>query len=462
MASQVHELVSRRMLLPLVRLRRGVRPSRRATLRAYRAGMRFRRESLSWDHERRQAWVLDRLRTVVRRAAQETVYYREVFDDAGFDPEADFDFEDFAGLPTLEREHLANRGESLVSSACPPGELTPQATGGSTGEPTEVLQGPEERGWGESGIDFPLIRIGVPPGSSTGLLWGHHLDPDARPTIRDRLRDFEANVRWFDCFRLSPDVLETYHRAFERWRPACIIAYASALATLAEHVLERGHRPEYPTRCFVTGAEKLLPGQRAQIETAFGRPVHERYGSREVGPIAFQLCPRETLDYDVDWANVLVEPESERQSAAILVTKLHADGMPILRYRIGDLGRFSSGSAPGHPTFLLPEVMGREIDRIWLPDGQWVHPVEIPHLMKDHPVREFLFRQRADYSVEIQVVPRQGFGEKSRQGILTTVTDNLPGIPVELVVVDAVTRTASKKLRPITSDVVRDPPPSGT
>lgn len=456
MASRAHELVSRRMLLPLVRLRRGVRPSRRATLRAYRAGMRFRRDSSSWGHERRQAWVLDRLRMVVRRAARETVYYREVFDQAGFDPETDFDFDDFAGLPTLEREHLSSRGESLVSSVCSPGELTKQATGGSTGEPTVVLQGPEERGWAESGIDFPLIWIGVPPGASTGLLWGHHLDPDARPTIGERLREFEANVRWFDCFRLSPDVLETYHRALDRWRPACIIAYASALATLAEHVLERGHRPEYPTRCFVTGAEKLLPGQRAQIEAAFGKPVHERYGSREVGPIAFQLRPRETLEFDVDWANVLVEPESEGQSAAILVTKLHADGMPILRYRIGDLGRFASGSAPGHPTFVLPEVMGREIDRIWLPSGQWVHPVEIPHLMKDYPVREFLFRQRADYSVEIQVAPRRGFGEESLQGILTTVTDNLPGIPVELVVVEAVSRTASNKLRPIISDVVRD------
>lgn len=455
MSSAVHSFASRRAFLPLVRLRRAVRPSRRATLSAYRRGMRFRREALGWDAEQRRDWVLRHLREVARSAARDTVYYRELFSRVGFDPESEFGFEDFARLPTLERDHLATDGASLVSTAIRRETLTWQATGGSTGEPTEVWQGPEERGWGESGIDFPLARIGVPPGCGTALFWGHHLDPVARRSLRERVHDFEANVRWFDCFRLSPEVLESYHHSFERWRPSCLIAYASALAALAEHVLECGHRPQYPTHCLVTGAEKLLPGQRAQIEEAFGRPVHERYGSREVGPIAFQYHPRETLSYDVDWANVFVEPETDTETASILVTKLHADGMPMLRYRIGDVGRFAAGSAPGHPTFELSEVTGREIDRIWLPSGQWVHPVEIPHLMKDHPIREFMFKQRADYSIEIQIVPRHGFAEESRLAILKTVTDNLPGIPVELVVVDAVPRTLSNKLRPIVSEVAR-------
>jgi len=175
-----------------------------------------------------------------------------------------------------------------------------------------------------------------------------------------------------------------------------------------------------------------------------------------VGPIAFQYRPWESLEFDVDWANVLVEPETNSETASILVTKLHADGMPMLRYRIGDIGRFTSDSAPGHPTLVLPEVTGRDIDRIWLPGGGWIHPGEIPHLMKDHPVREFMFRQKADYSVEIQVVPRHEFGEESRAGILKIVHDNLPGIPVELSIVDAVPRTASSKLRPVVSEVARD------
>src|SRR5262249_51467578 len=155
-----------------------------------------------------------------------------------------------------------------------------------------------------------MQHMGVPTGTRTAMLWGHHLDPTGRDNWRERYHAFETNSRWFDCLRLSPETLEQYHREFERWRPACIVAYASAVGHLAAYVLERGYKANYPTRCFVTGAEKLLADHREKIARAFGRPVHERYGGRDIGFIAFQMQPTDTLDYEVDWANVLVEPET--------------------------------------------------------------------------------------------------------------------------------------------------------
>ena len=68
----------------------------------------------------------------------------------------------------------------------------------------------------------------------------------ARDTLRERYHGFETNTMWFDCFRLSPETLDRYHETFERRRPACIIAYADALRSLAEHVADRGQRPTYP------------------------------------------------------------------------------------------------------------------------------------------------------------------------------------------------------------------------
>ena len=196
-----------------------------------------------------------------------------------------------------------------------------------------------------------------------------------------------------------------------------------------------------------------MPEQRALVERTFGRSAHERYGSRDVGQIGFQVEPSRTLDYEIDWANVLLEPETKDRDSSILVTKLHADGMPMLRYRIGDVGRFVDGSRPGHPTFVLSEVLGRTIDRIWLPDGRWIHGNQMPHMLKDYPVREFMFLQRSDYSVELQIVPRNGFGEDARRGILSTVAANLPSLDVSLVLVDNIPRTKANKRRPVVSEV---------
>ncbi|MGH9901391.1 MAG: hypothetical protein ACRD68_06150, partial [Pyrinomonadaceae bacterium] len=223
LSGKAHDLLSLGVLMPLSRLQRVVRPSRRPVMLTVYEGLRFRREASGWGLEQRQEWVLRRLRAVARKAYGETVYYRELFDRVGFDPRADFSFADFSRLPVLEREDVRLAGRDLISRAVPPNQLRKDSTGGSTGAPTEIWRGPEETGWAESSTEFFMRQIGVPTGTRTGLLWGHHLDPVAQDSFADRFHAFESNVRWFDCFRLSPDVLERYHQEFERWRPACIV-----------------------------------------------------------------------------------------------------------------------------------------------------------------------------------------------------------------------------------------------
>jgi phenylacetate-CoA ligase len=452
---KTHELLSTDFLLPLGRLQRFARPSRRAVIRAYYRGMAFRRQAMEWDFDSKLQWIRNRLQFTVRQAYRTTEYYRKLFDQIGFEPEADFGWDEFARLPVLERDDVRDARFSLLSKGIPFNELLKDSTGGSTGAPTEIFLGPEERGWKESAGDFFMRRIGAPCGARTGLLWGHHLDPKASDSLRDRFHAFESNSRYFDCLRLSPSVLESYHYELQRWQPACIIAYASALGHLAEFVLERGYRANYPSRCMVTGAEKLSPTHRQAIETAFRRPVHERYGGRDVGYVAFQMHPQHTLLFEVDWANVLIEPETSEKESSILVTKLHADGMPMIRYRVGDVARFLPGSKPGHPAFLLNEVVGRDVDRIWLPDGRWITGLQIPHLMKDYPVREYMFFQKSDYSVEIRIAPKSGFTGDAKEKILETVQANLPGLCITTLLVDEVPRTKANKWRPVVSEVDR-------
>jgi phenylacetate-CoA ligase len=166
-----------------------------------------------------------------------------------------------------------------------------------------------------------------------------------------------------------------------------------------------------------------------------------------------QLQPASTLEYTVDWSQTLVEPELPQAESPILVTKLQADAMPMLRYRIGDTGRFSPDSKPGHPTFVLPDVLGRILDRILLPDGRWVTGIEVPHLLKDYPVREFLFLQRQDHSVELQLVPQEDFDEDSMRSILRLLSANLPGLRIQIELKESVQRTRSNKWRSVISEV---------
>jgi phenylacetate-CoA ligase len=451
--SRIHDSVSLKVLKPWSRLQRLVRPSTRAVVREFYRGLQFRRQTLGWSEDQKQAWMLNALRATVVAAYENTDFYRDRFDEIGFDPTRAFSFEEFAQLPILTREQVQAGGARLISRSLRADQMRKDATGGSTGVPTEFWLGPAERGWSDSGMEYFFERLGVPEGSRTALLWGHHLDPGAGDSFRERYQAFVSNVRWFDCLRLSKQTLEEYHQEFQRYRPACIIAYASALAQLAEYIREKDYTPNYPTKCFVTGAEKLWPRHRALVEDTFQRPVHERYGGRDSRCLGMQLDPKGSGDFTLDWANTLVEPETTGSEGPILITKLHADAMPMIRYRVGDVGRFPKDSRPGHPTFFLHEVKGRMIDRICMPDGRWVSGMEIPHLLKDYPIREFVLWQRADYSVELQIVPQPVFDEASQRSISDILRTNLPGLDVKIVLVEEILRREANKWRPVISEV---------
>ena len=450
------KFLTQKVFIPLSHLRRGWRSDMRPIFQFYQAGLQFRREAKSWNEEQKRDWILKQLRFSVRRAATETDYYQKLFQAIGFDAKSDFSFEDFAKLPILEREDIANAGEDLISKVIPRNQLLKDASGGSTGTPTEIWLGAEERGWAESAIDFSCSKIGIPTGAKTAYFWGHHLDPKAADNFREQVRSFVTNVRYFDCFRLSPEIFEKYHAEFETWSPDCIVAYASALGHFAEYLQERGiEAKNYPRTCFVTGAEKLFPEHRQAIEKVFGKPVHERYGGRDFGGVAIQTNPSNNLDFEIDWAWALVEPETGEENSPILVTKFHADGMPMIRYRTGDIGKFPTQSKTGQPTFYLNEVVGRELDRIWLPDGRQIHGIELPHLMKDFPVREFMLIQAEDYSVELQIVAKNGLGAEDKAAITKTIMANLEGLAVNLKQVEIIPRTKANKWRPVVSKVKR-------
>lgn len=439
-------------------LRRFARADMRLVYTSYREGLQFRRATLNWNKDQKYVWLLKMLRNRVRCAAESTPYYRELFANIGFDPSDEFSFEDYSKLPILDRDKLNDAGESLLSSKIEVEQRTRDSTGGSAGVPTHIWKGPLEIGWLESGIQFSLERLGVKRSSRVAFLWGHHLDPIVADSFGARFRSYLLNQRYFDCFRLSSEVFEDYHAKFERYAPDCIVAYATALGHFAEYLAEAGIRPKrYPRNCFVTGAEKLLPKHREAIEYVFGphRAVHERYGGRDFGAVAIQIDPRSSLAFEIDWAWALVEPETDDPGSPIIVTKLHADAMPMIRYRVGDIAKWPKGSAPGHPSFRLDEVVGRELDRIWLKNGKWVHGSELPHLLKDFPVREFSLVQEKDYQVQLSVVPRSDFQNEHAAKIKQILSSNLIDLNINVVLVDRVQRTQANKWRPVITKVER-------
>jgi phenylacetate-CoA ligase len=427
----------------------------------FQKALQTRSELFSIEEPRREVIALSALRDAVRYAAQ-LPFWADRFRQARLDVHGEFGFADFAAVPALERAEIADAGDAMLSPTVTAHLRRKMATGGSSGTPTVTWTGPLERGWGESAVRFFDARIGLHEGDRVALLWGHNLDPVSRASRKEQFEDWMLNRKWFDCFRLSPQLLLEYHLELTAFRPAFVQAYASALFSLAEAVRDTGlSLPVYPTHGFVTGAEKVYDWQRHVIEEVFGKPVYERYGGRDIGLIAVQLDPRASRRFVVDWPNVHAEIANGGEEGELLVTKLHADAMPLLRYRSGDMIR-SAGATPGVPLTSIDEILGRTLQRIWLPNGTWMHGTVVPHLLKDFALRKYQLRQAADYSTELLVVTQDSFDSTQEQDIMTALRRNLPGVPIVIHRVAEIPATAAGKWLPVVSEIRERPIPSVT
>jgi len=136
-------------------------------------------------------------------------------------------------------------------------------------------------------------------------------------------------------------------------------------------------------RGIITTSMMLLEPERRLIEEVFGCEVTNRYGCEEVGLIASECEQHRGLHLNAD--HVLVEFLREDGTAAmpgeeasIVVTDLVNRGMPLIRYRVEDLGVPSHQQCPcGRGLPIMERVTGRQADFLKRPDGSLVAGVSL-------------------------------------------------------------------------------------
>lgn len=404
------------------------------------------------DPEKRARWVLDELRGIVRWAGDKVPYYRELFENTGFDPSADFTLADYRKLPPLGRETVRERSDDLIAEGFSKNSMKRNSTGGSTGVPVRFWVDDRSLAWRSVASEWGFSKFGYRAGDRTGLIWGFNADPRAQRAFRARASSWLSHHVVNDCYRLDDQILDQMHSRLSVYRPSFLRCYASALTLLAVRLRRLGKQPNYPTHGIITGAEKLDSRQREIIQEVFSVPLYETYGGRDSGLIAIQLDAADTRLY-VAGANIFVEPHADADTDAgseILITDLHRKGMPLLRYRMGDCARFPRQAAH-MPVEYLEEVSGRTVDQILLPGGKIVHGVQFPRLFRDFDICEYQVVQDAGGDVRVSIIPGPQLKSDDMTRIERVLRSNLVGVSLSVSLTSTIERTAAGKLRPVMS-----------
>ncbi len=335
----------------------------------------------SADESRAEQFRL--LSEMVAYAYANSPFYNRRFREVGFEPGDLKDFSDLAKLPELTKTDLRDHVDEMVSTAVSPDEITKSVSGGTTGIPVTFYRDSYclHYRWG---VDLALARYyGWREGQWQGLLWGAPRDVVIRKSWREKFVQYWADrVFALDAWHLSDKAYEDFAAQVNKYHPTFVLAYPSLAYDLARRV-EAGKVQPVRIPVINVTAEPLYDFQREKIEAVIADNVYARYGAREFGTAAFE-CPRkEGLHILTDSVYLEVVPQEEGDDAGVvLVTDLLNKAMPLIRYRVGDLGKLDySPCSCGLHTPRLRQVQGRETDIIWRPDGTGFPGTEIVTLV---------------------------------------------------------------------------------
>lgn len=441
------EGVARYLLLPLHERLRGRETLSR--LRRLRASERLDPETLA---ARREA----KLQALVDHCLTEVPLHRERLQEAGVRAGSDVTLANLHQLPPLERADIREDPARLCAASYAD-RLIRYSTGGSTGEPLVFYTDRRK----EARHNAHKLRYrewyGVHPGERQLDFWGSPIELDRQTRLRQGKDRWLLNQRLLSAFDLTTERLDAYIRDLRRFRPRLIYGYPTVIYRVASRMQERGSWPRgWAPRLVACTAEMLMDNQRRTIGEVFGCPVANEYGSRDAGLIAHE-CPEGGLHLAAEHVVAEVDTPDAEGVGDLLVTNLDGYGMPLLRYRVGDRGALSDEPCPcGRPLPMMKALAGRANDFLVGNDGNLVHSLAPIYVLREVPkLAQFRIHQRADRSLEVQLIPREGLSGAELADIRGGLQRILGGdLTVDFHFPEAIAPERSGKYRWVVSDAL--------
>ncbi len=237
---------------------------------------------------------------------------------------------------------------------------------------------------------------------------------------RDSISDLRGIVmdRWIRRYTSLPPLdaaatdeqIAQYVARLNEIAPVALLALPEYLRMLVRYAEQSGNAlPKIP---IVRPMGANLPHSwKSSIASAFGGEVRETYGSRELGPMAFDCryqCGLHVLSdqYYLEVVDESGKPVPDGEVGEVLVTDLQNWTMPLLRYKIGDMARvFRKPCRCGRQSIRI-QLEGRSEDAIRGRHGQPVTSEAVANLLfTRYAIDRFQLIEQSPGKLQLRYVP---------------------------------------------------------
>jgi phenylacetate-CoA ligase len=392
-----------------------------------------------------------KLRALMDHVFHNVPYYRDIFERLHLKPENIREPVDLRKLPLLSKHELKRNHDRFIAQNIAARRLIADSTSGTTGTPLTLLHTSQglatERalqlrmrgwaGWRPGKRRATLNGLKVVPMNKRGLpLWRH---------------DWLENRLLFSVYHMTPDNLGQYLDALRAFHPEVLEGYPTQIGFLAQRLERTGQT--LPLKAVFPYAGFVAPENRRRIEERFQCKVFDWYGQAEQVASAAQC---ELLDgYHVSAEKTIIEiidqngqPAAPGEYGEIVGTNLEDYGLPLIRYRTGDISAFRAEPCPcGRGLPIIEQVSGRISDIIIAPDGRLLGCTPFNAILFSHAtVERSRVIQEARDRLVILIVPATGYSAADSDAIVAGCRKVMgPNVTVSLQLVDDIPLTANGK-----------------
>lgn len=317
--------------------------------------------------------------------------------------------EDFFEIPPLTRTELQANFNTIKATNVRWSHYRKASTSGSTGLPISVLH--------DHRYPPTLIRWriqswwGVQPWENQAFVYRFERSFSER--LKNKTLLWPTKRIFLAAADLNSAKINKFVRDFNRLKPTLLQGFVDIMFEFALYLLDNNIKIHPPKMVWVTSAP-LFQEQRELMEKAFGAPVCDQYGNTEILVIAAECPEQHGLHLMHDTAHVEFVDENNRPvppntTGRILLTDLTNYAFPLIRYEIGDRGRYMENSCScGRPLPLMESIKGRQTVNIKTPTGLLIRGEHLMAMFDGYMkvFREIQLCQEADFSVCIDYVPR--------------------------------------------------------
>ncbi|MCC9601462.1 hypothetical protein LOC67_12975 [Stieleria sp. JC731] len=350
------------------------------------------------------AVVERRLASLLNHARQHVPFYADRLRGlrAPLAPDSPLGLDSLREIPLLQKSDVEAHFPEGITDGTDPGDWRMMSTRG-TAQRLILIQGFGKRDAvraanlrmlersGDYGPGYPIVEIppevceevcgelGEIETGVTSRLWqmirgGKLRDGKSIRDLRGQVeRHWIYNRKTYSGFGLhgsNPpgDVLQSYVDRLRKDRPYVLKALATYLIAIARYVESTGQDPlQIPV--IKTSGSRIAPCWIPEIERALGGTFWNDYGSAEFGSIACDCKEHDGMHVFDDFFIVEVVnddgiPLGDNQIGNVVVTDLMNHTMPMIRYKIGDLGRLDTSPCVCGQASPRLTVLGRESDVI--------------------------------------------------------------------------------------------------